>query len=326
KYQEEFDPTYAQSAFLSDGKVIEDYIDIPGIDMQDLLFRNGGVQSHNLSINGGTNTTKFSLSGNYIDQNGAVINSGFRRFSGRGFLDHKVNKRLAFNTTINYSEDRSSGDLASYNTSGSQPYASYLLYRVWGYRPLNSVGSTIDVETEFLDPDGNDQRYNPFIDYSNSINNRGNMNFSFNGNAWYKILSNLTLKVRAAYRKRKMEQSTFYNSMTSRGSSLTASNTKGVNGSMLNSDYSYWLNENTLTYRPRLGKGQSLTALLGWTLQEDKIERFGLTGENVPNEYLGIYGLEEGTPGPNTASETRNMLMSYLARVDYSFHDKYLLT
>src|SRR5690606_28896712 len=67
KYQEEFDPTYAQSAFLSDGKVIEDYIDIPGIDMQDLLFRNGGVQSHNLTINGGTNTTTLSLSGNCID-------------------------------------------------------------------------------------------------------------------------------------------------------------------------------------------------------------------------------------------------------------------
>src|SRR5690606_5020773 len=60
KYQEEFDPTYAQSAFLSDGKVVEDYIGMSGIDMQDKLFRNAGVQNHNLSINGGTNTTKFS--------------------------------------------------------------------------------------------------------------------------------------------------------------------------------------------------------------------------------------------------------------------------
>src|SRR5690606_33543056 len=99
-----------------------------------------------------------------------------------------------------------------------------------------------------------------------------NMNFSFNGNAWYRILSNLTFKVRAGYRKRVMEQSAFYNSMTSRGSSLTASNTKGVNGLMLNTNYSYWLNENTLTYRPRMQKGQHLTALLGWTLQEDRIE------------------------------------------------------
>lgn len=326
KYQNEFDPVYAEEAYLRNGVTLDYYKDVPGIDWQDKLFRNGNVQNHSLSINGGNTSTKFSISGNAVNQEGAIINSGFSRYQGRAFFDHKANKKLSFNMSINYARDKSYGDLASTGTSGVQPYASFLLYRVWGYRPLNRYGSTVDIEESFIDNDGNDARFNPIIDYSNSQNNRMNESFNFNGNAWYKILDNLTFKIKAGINRRTLEQNSFYNSMTSRGSSLSTANTKGINGGVTFSQYQSWVNENTLTYRPKLKNRQTLTALLGWTLQGDQIRRFGLTGEQVPNEFLGIYGLEEGTPGANAAFHTQNVLMSYLGRVDYNLRDKYLFT
>lgn len=325
KYQAEFDPVYAEQAFLVDGITPEYYKDLPGINWQNKLFRDGLVQNHSLAINGGNASTKFSISGNLTDHEGSIINSGFSRYQGRAYFNHTANKKLSFNLQINYAKDKSYGDLASTNTSGTQPYASFLLYRVWGYRPLNSYGSNT-VESEFMDEDGNDARFNPIIDYSNSVNDRSNENFNFNGNAWYKILPNLTLKVKAGLNSRTLEESSFYNSLTSRGSSLSTANTKGVNGGMRFTNYKTWVNENTLTYRPKLKNGQSLTALLGWTLQGDNYKRFGLTGEYVPNELLGLYGIDEGTPGANTASTSENFLMSYLSRVDYSLNDKYLFT
>src|SRR5690606_20312482 len=110
---------------------------------------------------------------------------------------------------------------------------------------------------EFLDPDADDARFNPVINYSNSQNNRTNETFNVNGNAWYKILPNLTLKVKGGYRKRTLEANSFYNSLTSRGSPLSTSNTKGVNGSVIYTNFASWVNENTLTYRPKLKKGQT---------------------------------------------------------------------
>ncbi len=326
KYQAEFDPIYAEPAFLNNGATVESYRNTPTIDWQDKLFRQGLTQNHNLSVNGGNNTTKFSISANVSNHQGAIINSGFNRYQGRAFLNHNVNKNLSFNIQANYAKYKSYGDLASSNTSTSQPYASYLLYRVWGYRPLNRNGSTTDLEEELIDMDGNDQRFNPIIDYSNSLNERINENFNTSGNLSYKLSNNFTLRVRGGLNSRRLQEVTFYNSKTSRGTSLLASNTKGVNGGMRYTDYINWVNENTLTYKPRLKNGHSFDAMVGWTIQGDKYDRFGLTGENLPNETLNIYGLEEGTPGANTATMQESMLISYLGRINYSLKDKYLFT
>mgnify|MGYP003574874428 CR=1 FL=1 len=326
KYQAEFDPIYADQAFLNNGTTVDDYQNTPSIDWQDKLFRQGLTQNHNLSVNGGNTNTKFSISANVSNHQGAIINSGFNRYQGRAFINHNINKNVGFNVQANYSKYKSYGDLASSNTSTQQPYASFLLYRVWGYRPLNRNGSTINLEEELIDDDGNDQRFNPIIDYSNSLNERINENFNTSGNLSYKFLNNFTLRIRGGLNSRKLQEVTFYNSNTSRGNSLIPSNTKGINGGVKYTDYLNWVNENTLTYKPRLKSGHSFDAMIGWTIQGDKFNRFGLTGENLPNENLGIYGLEEGTPGANIAAMQESMLMSYLGRVNYSLKDKYLFT
>src|SRR6185295_12909886 len=63
-----------------------------GTDWLDLVMRDGYTGQHNLSVSGGTRSTKYLLSGNYFDQKGIVKNSGFKRYSVRANVDQTVNR------------------------------------------------------------------------------------------------------------------------------------------------------------------------------------------------------------------------------------------
>jgi TonB-dependent SusC/RagA subfamily outer membrane receptor len=71
-----------------------------GTDWQDLVYREAPIQSYQLGISGGSDKTQFSMSGNYFDQDGIVIKSGFKRYSLRATLDHKINKNIKVGTSI----------------------------------------------------------------------------------------------------------------------------------------------------------------------------------------------------------------------------------
>ena len=51
-----------------------------GTDWQSLVFRKGSGQQHQITLSGGGDKTTFLVSGNYLNQNGIVNNSGFKRY------------------------------------------------------------------------------------------------------------------------------------------------------------------------------------------------------------------------------------------------------
>lgn len=61
-----------------------------GTDWQDAIFQIGNIQNHQLSFSGGQNKTTYYFSGNYFDQTGIIIGSGFNRYAFRFNLDHQV--------------------------------------------------------------------------------------------------------------------------------------------------------------------------------------------------------------------------------------------
>ncbi|MFN2635844.1 MAG: SusC/RagA family TonB-linked outer membrane protein [Gemmatimonadaceae bacterium] len=52
-------------------------------DWQDAVFQSGSIQDHNLTLSGGSTNTDYLLSGGYLEQKGAIINTGFKRLSLR---------------------------------------------------------------------------------------------------------------------------------------------------------------------------------------------------------------------------------------------------
>ena len=56
-----------------------DQVQNPGTDWQDVIFRTSPLHNHTITFTGSSEKTRYSLSGNYYDQEGILINSGVKK-------------------------------------------------------------------------------------------------------------------------------------------------------------------------------------------------------------------------------------------------------
>jgi len=92
-------------------------------DYQDYIFRNALGTDNTVSVSGGTDKTKYYISGSYFFNQGIVRNTDFQRYSFRSNVDQTLNKWLSFNIGLNYSN----------STAKEKPDGNSF------YSPMNSV-------------------------------------------------------------------------------------------------------------------------------------------------------------------------------------------
>ncbi len=326
KYQLEQNPTVYTPIYLNNGKTIEDYRDVKGINWQDQVLRTALVQNHNLAIRGGNDKTRYSLSGSYLDQQGVVLNSGFRRYQGRFGLEQDVSTKFRASVNINYSATKRYGTIAT--ETQTSPTAS-LMYSMWGFRPV--TGDSIkdaNLLEELFDPDidpgaNTDLRINPLLATINEYNPLFNNVLIVNTLGEYKITKDLSFRVTGGLTSTNQRRELFNNSNSRLGHNYT--NNK-VNGSINNREITNLLNENTIRYNKRFNKDHNLKVLAGITMQDIRDFSNGFTSTLVPNESLGIKGLDEGQITVAPTTDLSSGLLSYLSRVDYSYKSRYLFT
>jgi TonB-linked SusC/RagA family outer membrane protein len=313
----------ANTPYLQAGRTLEDYRNVKGYDWQEMLYQTGVLQNHSLSLSGGTEKTRYLLSGNSFGQDGIIINSGFKRYQGRINLDQVVNSKLKVGTDFQFT-----------NTSifGLNPVDAGsrvgLFYSAYAYRPVEVAGldRDVDIEDSLYDPFllAGDLRTNPFYSAQNEV--RNNITNSFRGNIFleYAILKDLKLRVSGSLDNRLVRVESFDNSKTSGGSRAA----NGVNGSVTNSQFNNFDNTNTITYNKVINKDHDFNLVGGFQVQKSKTNAFGLRSTLLPNEALGISGLEQGTlqQAGSTALLSYSTLASVLARLNYKFKNKYLVT
>lgn len=331
KYQLELLPAQATALYLDNGKTLESYRNVKGVDWQEEIFRTAPMQSHSVAISGGNAGTRYALSGNIMDQQGILINSGFKRYQGRIVLDQTVNPRLKTGVNINYSSLRANGQIATSGGENGISASSYLFYSAWGYRPVTGDSlADLTFADDAFDPDitsNADLRVNPILSAKNAYNVAFTNALFANAYLEYKVLKNLTLRVTGGLTRNATRREIFNNSKTAAGNPRTNYGaTNGINGSVNNNVFSSWLNENTLTWNQRFNKDHILNVVGGFTLQRYKTLIDGFSANKVPNESLGISGLDEGTPQVNVSSESEAAQVSFLGRVNYTLKSKYLFT
>lgn len=328
KYHNEFNPTLTAQRYFVGGKTLESYQGAQGIDWQDKVSQHSPIQIHNFAIRGGRGgdaETRYSISGSIYDQEGAIINSGYGRKQGRAAFEQTVSKAFRVGINANYSVVNTYGQPVAIGESGSA--TSNVFYSVWGYRPLTGNGSNL--EDELFDPEefsGNDLRINPVINLNNShlVGKRNDL--LANAFIDYNITPSLKFRTTGSIKSQTRRNESFYNSNTSRGSSNNPNNTLGVNGAIDYQEFNTWLNENTLTYKKIIKRHHALDVLGGFTMQHDIFETYGFKAMNVPNEELGISGMDEGTPYDNESLKSSATMVSFLGRANYSYRSKYFLT
>lgn len=326
KYQFERDSTNVNNTYFTDGRTLEDFRNVPSIDLQDSLFGNKPFQNHSLSLSGGSEGTRFSISGSALNQDGIMINSGYDRYQGRINLDHTVNKNFKVNINTNYSHLKQFGTSPSLGGNGF--YQGNLLYSVWAFRPVSGRINEIDRDLESEDEDflilsG----FNPIKTAKNELRRRISDVFAINAYSEYVFAKDFKLRITGGLTKTTGRNESFDNTQTPRGSPLTKSGQDlGVRGSLINSEINNWLNENTLSYNKKFNNYSQINAVVGFTMQGTNRSTYGAAANKIPNEDLGLSGIDEGQPVSINSTSSNFKLASFLGRVNYTFRSKYMFT
>lgn len=339
KYQSELDPSlgstrafYAYDQALGRERTLEDYRNVPGTNFQDFVLRSGIVQIHNIALRGGNDKTKYSISGSIFDQTGVIINTGFKRYNGRVTIDQNVNEKVKTGVTVNYSDVTQYGQIInqgsiSGTTSNTGNPTAFVLARAWMYQPIRATGDVTqdDIFDEFSVTGTSDYRVNPFTDLENQYSYNRTALMEANGYVSIDIAKDLFIKSTAGMRSNIYRQDRFYNSKTSQGSLTNPGNTNAINGSVSNSYTKSYSNENTINFKKTIND-HSITALGLFAVNGTNLSVNGYGGRLLPNENLGIDGLDEGTAFNPDFHSSENTMVSYGGRLDYGYKSKYMVT
>ena len=317
---------YSYSEELGRNLTLDDYRNIPGIDWQDELYRTAFQQNYNVSLSGGTKEgLRYNVGFSALDQDGIIIRSNFQRYQGKANFTLPITKKLSLNANVNYSRTATNGvnPTTAETTSSS---SGWLMYSVWGYRPVGKPGQ--DLLNTIIDEsvDGsNDYRFNPVKtaqnEYRKTLVDYLNSNIALT----WKITPELTFKTTGGYVLNKRRREEFNGTETYTGYPGSPSG-KGVNGAIYWTDQSSWTNENTLNYKRRFGRSHNVDMMVGLSLQGQNNTYEGISSTQITSEELGIAGIYTGSYQSVPSNYYDWRMMSMFLRANYNFRYKYYLT
>ena len=308
------DPAFVENRFTRYGAGDPASWQIPGqpgyinTDWQDEIFRRGTVNQVNLSANGGSEKTRFYVSGSFSDQEGIIKTNRFRRYSGRLNLDHTATEKLLFGA--NFSLTRSINDRLPNDNSFSTPVQSIAL------QPMTPP---IDPRTGELSGDYT-QYYNPLLDFAYASRVTSVFRTISNVFAQYQLIPSLSFRSEFGMDLLIQNEENYFGSETARNSS--APNGLGFNRWVQVANYN---TNNFFSYTPTLTENHSVEAVVGMSYQQSSTDESEVEGQEFPSSaYKQIVSAADITGG--ASRETAFSFLSYFARVNYAFQDRYLLT
>ena len=324
----ERDPKTTEETYLAD-KTLESYRDQVGIDWQDKLFRPAFKHTHTISIRGGNSSTKYNVSGSFLDQDGLIITSNYKKYNVKMDLEQQLFKWLKAGVSVNYINNTYTGAqptvFSGHNNVANMMY--YTMYNCWTYMPINYSGSIDVLENELRDPNmpEGDYRVNPVLSTRNEYRKFNTSTLQINAFLDFKLTKHLSFKSIAQAYQYRYQAEQFNNSMTRNGQPHSM---RQVNGSFSTTKTANWVNENILTYANSFdGSKHSLLATAAVTFEQQGSSKYGYGSEFIPNEQQGMASLAQGSVYETTSSiDTKTKRMSFLGRVIYSYLSRYSLT
>lgn len=291
-----------------------DEIQNPGTDWQDVVFRTAPLHNHTITFTGSSEKTRYSLSGNYYDQEGILLNSGVKRGSARLNLDHELKNWLtmAVNLQLSRRERKSVYVDNGYRGQGLLSSAASAPPTLPVY---NEDGLPYRIEQEYNF--GSADMRNPLIYASNKDRSFAN---GVLGNATFNIhfTPELSFKTLVGLQYEYVLGDDY--------SPIIYSSDRG-SASISNAYSNSFLNENTLTYANTFDEVHDINILGGYTYQTNMYRNsyIGVSGfANNTTENYDLGAAETvGNPGSGYSDWT---LASLLGRINYSYADKYMVT
>lgn len=272
------------------------------------LLGTGRLQKYNVSYSGGNDKTNYYVSGGFLDQTGVVRNVGYRRFTFQSNSDTQVRRWLKMSTNITFSTNtKSSGSYSIGDTMNALP-----------------VFAVKDADGEWTGPEGNAEWYG-------SVRNPiGTTEVNKSETKGYNILANISAEI--SFTKWLKFKSTFgYDAKFWFTDSFTpkyawkpiqvevSKRYRSDNKSFTNLWDNYFLFDHTFA------KKHHLSMMAGTSAQWNSYDY--MSGEKSGFLFDSVNQMDNGQEVEYlNGSKSEWSLMSLMARVNYSYDDRYLIT
>ena len=282
-------------------------------DWFDAVTRTGLMQTHNVSVNGGTESTQYMTSLNYTGQKGVIEKNKMDRFTGKINLDQTISKYVKAGLSLNISR----------NSFDNVPIGDGQFENAG----IISSAVTFNPNLPIYDEKGN-YMINP--DYSQVPNPVSLLEITdkttkdrFLGSAYVQVepIKGLIFKANFGIDRQNEKRKVYLPKTTMYGAAVNGQ------GSIKQYDRNDYLMDLTATYSKDFGN-HSLTALLGYSYQQFNYEDVSAENKDFLIDSFLFNNLGAGNyVKPSVGSSaSKSALGSYFGRVNYSYLGRYLLT
>ena len=303
------------------------YKSIDAIDWQEDLFgANVLSQSHNLSLTGGTEKTKFSISGTYDYNGGLMVDNDFSRYSFMAKLNHDINKNLKFSLKATVTDQEANGQ----GTQGGT-------YKVRTEQAIYGVATK--GLSEFIEPDFSSMSDDEIVEYQRSNmsladqskqywRKRNNRSFRFNAALDWSIIKGLKAHIEGGYDYGFNEVKNWYGPTTTQASYVgglpladwTKTNSRTIRESA------------NVTYDFKVKKIHHFNVMAGQEYRSVRGDYNVMSANNFSTAYTPEAVFANFSSGKINESATRSYVnaqdntVSFFGRLNYTLLDRYLLT
>ena len=272
-------------------------------------------QDHLINIQGGSDKSLFSASFGYLDQNGIMVQSWFKRYSVKLTLENEINNWLKFggNISIIQSTQRLVSD-----ANGSLNVPRMVTEEV-PIIPVKYPDGTWAGNSDIAGLEGGPNPVHTATDrytLNNTLQALGDVYLQFH------LTKDLDFKSDLGYNLSGLKNN-FYSS-----SDLPhLSQDQGGDANIYAYTNTYWQTENYLTWNKKINERQHMTTLLGASWLQYKQEWVNAETQDFISDFFQWDYLAAGSVRANAQSQDYKWSMnSYFARVTYNIDDKYLFT
>lgn len=277
------------------------------IDWTDEILKSAPIQNHDINFSAGTEKTMIYVGGNYQNMDGIVPTTNLKKGTLRINLDQILTKWLKVGVNASFQASKA-----------NDPDVAGVLRQVITASPLGNIYN--EDGTYNVRPSGNQESFNPLLDLNETENIKKNRNDILNIFVDITPVKGLTNRINASRRSWNYKE-TYY---ASKKSSNGYANGYG-NGNIAFKENAEWLVENILSYNLSVQKHNINLTAVGSISQQDYSDFYNSTSK-VPNDILGIYGLESALINIPTIGGNQRRLVSGVGRIQYDYNSRYYAT
>ncbi|MCW3090029.1 MAG: TonB-dependent receptor [Ferruginibacter sp.] len=299
-------------------------------DWQEALYKNAFVQRHNLSFSGGKEGVRYAVSGGYQDQPGILTATFQKRTNFRANVDGEISKKLKVSANVAYT-DNNNREVQEGRFNQGPILGGLVMMPIFS---VYNTDGTLQLGKASEQTDGFAYSFqtieNPVALAERVKITRKGARGTYNGSATYQLLTDLSARVNLGLQTYNEKYEYYYPTNLSSGvnppgSPAAVAAATASAQTILNLDK---LAEFTLNYNKEFNKHR-INAIAGYTSQETTSDIVSVVAKNFSNDIVPEITAQGAAAGSfllngNTGKSTTT-LVSYLARVLYSFNNRYFL-